>query len=85
MANPKKIMAKAWDNRYGCGLAIELLEELQGEEIPNILIFRSTVQEEVGLRGAATSANMIGRIYFLPLMQVLPMTRQVLQQMDLVS
>ena len=23
MANPKKIMAKAWDNRYGCGLAIE--------------------------------------------------------------
>ena len=24
MANEKKIMAKAWDNRYGCGLAIEL-------------------------------------------------------------
>ncbi|MBD0837062.1 peptidase M28, partial [Aestuariibaculum suncheonense] len=23
MANPKKIMAKAWDNRYGVGLAIE--------------------------------------------------------------
>ena len=21
MANPKKIMAKAWDNRYGCGLS----------------------------------------------------------------
>ena len=59
MANPKKIMAKAWDNRYGCGLAIELLKELQGEKLPNILYSGATVQEEVGLRGAATSANMI--------------------------
>ena len=23
MANPKKILAKAWDNRYGCGFAID--------------------------------------------------------------
>ena len=30
MANEKKILAKAWDNRYGCGLAIELLKDLQG-------------------------------------------------------
>jgi len=27
MANGKKVMAKAWDNRYGCGLAIELLKD----------------------------------------------------------
>ena len=33
MANEKKILAKAWDNRYGCGLSIELLKELQGETI----------------------------------------------------
>ena len=59
MANGKKIMAKAWDNRYGCGLAIELLEELQGETLPNILYSGATVQEEVGLRGAQTAANMI--------------------------
>jgi putative aminopeptidase FrvX len=59
LANPKKIMAKAWDNRYGCGLALELLQELQGESIPNILYSGAHVQEEVGLRGAATSANMI--------------------------
>jgi len=59
MANPKKIMAKAWDNRYGCGLSIELLKELQGSDIPNILYSGATVQEEVGLRGAATAANMI--------------------------
>lgn len=59
MANPKKIMAKAWDNRYGCGLAIELLKELQGESLPNRLYSGATVQEEVGLRGAATAASMI--------------------------
>jgi putative aminopeptidase FrvX len=59
MANRKKIMAKAWDNRYGCGLAIELLEELQNETLPNILYSGATVQEEVGLRGAQTAANMI--------------------------
>jgi len=59
MKNPKKIMAKAWDNRYGCGLAIELLKELKDEKLPNTLYSGATVQEEVGLRGAQTAANMI--------------------------
>lgn len=59
MANEKKILAKAWDNRYGCGLAIELLKELKDEKTPNILFSGATVQEEVGLRGAQTAANMI--------------------------
>ncbi|PEA53217.1 peptidase M28 [Bacillus pseudomycoides] len=59
MTNPKKIMAKAWDNRYGCGLAIELLKELKDEKLPNTLYSGATVQEEVGLRGAQTAANMI--------------------------
>ncbi|SDK44395.1 M42 family metallopeptidase [Sediminibacillus albus] len=59
MANEKKILAKAWDNRYGCGLAIELLKELQNEKLPNQLFSGATVQEEVGLRGAQVAANMI--------------------------
>ena len=59
MANEKKILAKAWDNRYGCGLAIELLKEVKDEKLPNILYSGATVQEEVGLRGAQTAANMI--------------------------
>jgi len=59
LGNEKKIMAKAWDNRYGCGLAIELLQEVQNETLPNQLYSGAHVQEEVGLRGAATSANMI--------------------------
>ncbi|MBM7096390.1 M42 family metallopeptidase [Bacillus sp. H-16] len=59
MANEKKILTKAWDNRYGCGLAIELLKELKDEKTPNILYSGATVQEEVGLRGAQVAANMI--------------------------
>jgi putative aminopeptidase FrvX len=59
MANSKKILAKAWDNRYGCGLAIELLKELKHETLPNVLYSGATVQEEVGLRGAQTAAAMI--------------------------
>lgn len=59
MANDKKIMAKAWDNRYGCGLAIELLRELKDEKLPNELFSGATVMEEIGLRGASTAATMI--------------------------
>lgn len=59
MANKKKIMAKAWDNRYGCGLAVELLKEVKGENLPNQLFSGATVQEEVGLRGAQSATNMI--------------------------
>jgi putative aminopeptidase FrvX len=59
MANKKKILAKAWDNRYGCGLAIELLKEVQTEKLDNMLYSGATVQEEVGLRGAKVAANMI--------------------------
>ncbi|ASK62920.1 peptidase M28 [Virgibacillus phasianinus] len=59
MANDNKILAKAWDNRYGCGLAVELLKELQDETVPNQLYSGATVQEEVGLRGSQVAANMI--------------------------
>lgn len=67
MANPKKILAKAWDNRYGCGLSIELLKELKDETLPNELYSGATVQEEVGLRGAAVAANMINPDVFYAL------------------
>ncbi len=59
MANEKKILAKAWDNRYGCGLAIELMKEVANETLPNQLYSGATVQEEVGLRGASTAAHLI--------------------------
>lgn len=59
MSNPKKLMAKAWDNRYGCALAVEMMQEMKGTQHPNIIYGGATVQEEVGLRGAGVAANMI--------------------------
>jgi putative aminopeptidase FrvX len=67
MANPKKILAKAWDNRYVCGIAIELLKELKNESLPHTLYSGATVQEEVGLRGAQTAATMINPDLFFAL------------------
>lgn len=59
MRNPKLLMAKAWDNRFGCALAIEVLRRLKGQPHPNVLYAVGNVQEEVGLRGAATSTYLI--------------------------
>ncbi|MDF2945401.1 MAG: peptidase [Bacillales bacterium] len=59
MSNPNKLLAKAWDNRYGCGLAIELMEELKDDKLEPTIYVGATVQEEVGLRGAQTAANLI--------------------------
>ncbi|MFD0868960.1 MULTISPECIES: M42 family metallopeptidase [Paenibacillus] len=59
LADGKKIMAKAWDNRFGVGLALELAKELKGQHFPNVLYTGATVQEEVGLRGAQTAAALI--------------------------
>jgi len=59
MNNEKMLMAKAWDNRIGCAIAIEVLRKLKGEAHPNTVYGVGTVQEEVGLRGATTATNMI--------------------------
>ena len=56
LANPKTYMCKAWDDRVGCGLMIQLLHALAGENHPNTVYGAGTVMEEVGLRGARTSA-----------------------------
>lgn len=56
MANPNLLLAKAWDNRIGCALAAETAKRLQDVSHPNTLYAVATVQEEVGLRGAQTSA-----------------------------
>ncbi len=56
MANPDMLLAKAWDNRIGCALAAETVRQLRGKRHPNTVFAVATVQEEVGLRGAQTSA-----------------------------
>ncbi|MHA2046780.1 MAG: M42 family metallopeptidase [Candidatus Thorarchaeota archaeon] len=54
-------VAKAFDDRIGVFIALEALRRISEENIslPNTVYFVSTVQEEVGLRGAKTSAQMI--------------------------
>lgn len=59
MKNEKMLMAKAWDNRIGCAIAIEVLRRLKDVDHPNTVYGVGTVQEEVGLRGARTSAHAI--------------------------
>src|SRR5690606_11335126 len=53
------LMAKAWDNRAGCAVAVRLLHELKGTDHPNTVYAVGTVQEEVGLRGAQTMSERI--------------------------
>ncbi|WP_062104449.1 M42 family metallopeptidase [Bacillus niameyensis] len=59
MNNEKMLLAKAWDNRIGCAIAIDVLKNLKDENHPNVVYGVGTVQEEVGLRGAKTAANKI--------------------------
>jgi endoglucanase len=59
MAGGKTLLAKAFDNRVGCGLVIETLQYFQDADHANDLYGVTTVMEEVGLRGATTSARAI--------------------------
>ncbi|MGK7377964.1 M42 family metallopeptidase [Planococcus sp. 1R117A] len=59
MNNDKMLMAKAWDNRIGCAIAIDVLKGLKGVDHPNIVYGVGAAQEEVGLRGAKTAASKI--------------------------
>jgi len=59
LANDKYFTTKAFDNRYGCTLAVDILQQLKDEEIGFNLYAGATVQEEVGLRGAKVAAQLI--------------------------
>ncbi len=54
-------VAKAFDDRIGVFIALEVLRRLSEDDIshPNIVYAVSTTQEEVGLRGARTAAQML--------------------------
>lgn len=56
MAEKGIYMAKAIDNRFGCAAAIETLWRLEKQKHPNTVYAVGSVQEEVGCRGAVTSA-----------------------------
>lgn len=65
--NPNRIISKAVDNRFGCGLALEAIKEFNDKDLDINLVVGATVQEEVGLRGAKTSVNMFKPDMFIAL------------------
>lgn len=63
----KRVIAKAVDNRWGCGMALELIKDLHDQTFEFNLAIGATVQEEVGLRGAGTSTYKIKPDMFIAL------------------
>jgi putative aminopeptidase FrvX len=59
LANGKTYLSKAFDDRVGVAMMISALQILKGRPHPNTLYATATVMEEVGSRGATTSAEAI--------------------------
>jgi putative aminopeptidase FrvX len=59
LANGKTFLSKAFDDRVGVCLMISTLQALIEKDHPNTLYAAATVMEEVGLRGATTSVEVI--------------------------
>jgi len=59
LASGKAYLAKAFDDRVGCAVLVEVMRRLAQEGHPNTVYGVATVQEEVGLRGAATSVEKV--------------------------
>lgn len=59
LANQDFLLGKAWDNRIGCAIVLEVMKELKSASLPNQIFGVGTVQEEVGLRGAKTASNLV--------------------------
>lgn len=59
LGDGRRYLAKAWDDRLGCVMMIDIFRRLGGAPHPNTIYGVGTVQEEVGLRGAQTSVQSI--------------------------
>ena len=55
----KTFMGKAFDDRVGCAMMIDVIKGLADGRHPNTVYAAGTVQEEVGLRGARTSSWVV--------------------------
>ncbi len=52
-------LAKGWDDRVGCGVVVEAMRRLAALPHANQIVWAITTQEEVGLRGAHTAADVV--------------------------
>ena len=64
MKNENFLMAKAWDNRIGCAIAIEAIKRLKADGHPNTIFAGATVQESRVTWGSncRTLAQTINRL-----------------------
>jgi putative aminopeptidase FrvX len=59
LANGKTYLSKAFDDRVGVALMVSALEALKDRPHPNSVYATATVMEEVGIRGATTSVEVV--------------------------
>jgi len=59
LKNKKLLVGKAFDDRIGVALFLDVLRKLRRVKHPNTVYGVGSVQEEVGCRGAATTASAI--------------------------
>lgn len=59
MKNEKLLLAKAWDNRIGCAVVVDVMKALHEQNHPNRFYGVGATQEEVGVRGSKTAAAKI--------------------------
>ena len=53
------LFGKAFDNRLGCVAVMEVLRRLQHEDLPIDVVGALAAQEEVGMRGATVTAQIV--------------------------
>jgi putative aminopeptidase FrvX len=59
MNGTQNYLGKGWDDRVGCAVVIEAMKRLAHAPHPNQIFWVATVQEEIGLRGAHTSSDIV--------------------------
>ncbi len=52
-------LGKAWDDRIGCAVLLQAMQRLAKLPHANQIFFVATTQEEIGLRGAKTAADLV--------------------------
>jgi putative aminopeptidase FrvX len=59
MNGTQNYLGKGWDDRVGCAVIIAAMQKLAKAAHPNQIYWVATVQEEIGLRGAHTAADLV--------------------------
>ncbi len=59
MNGTQNYLGKSWDDRIGCAVLLQAMQRLAKLPHPNQIFFVATTQEEIGLRGAKTAAEVV--------------------------